>query len=193
MAGKVSAFGPFKFDFAGKTLWRDGAMLPLGARAAALLAALLEADGKVVGKSELIEAAWPGVFVEEGNLAVQIAGLRKTLGIRGDGSEWIATVPRTGYRFATDVPARSNRPSIAILPFVNMSSDPEQEYFADGMVEDLITAMSRFRNISVIARQSSFAYKHRPIDIREVARELGVRYVLEGSVRRDQRHVRVNA
>src|SRR5262249_60099824 len=80
---------------------------------------------------------------------------------------------------AAAVPALPDRPSIAVLPFTNMSGDPEQEYFADGMVEDLVTALSRFKELFVIARNSSFVYKGRAVDIQQVARELGVRYVLE--------------
>jgi adenylate cyclase len=84
-----------------------------------------------------------------------------------------------------------DRPSIAVLPFVNMSGDPQQDYFADGMVEEIITALSRLRWLFVIARNSSFTYKGRPIDVRQVGRELGVRYVLEGSVRKSANHVRI--
>src|SRR5262249_53411342 len=84
-----------------------------------------------------------------------------------------------------------NQPSIAVLPFQNMSGDPEQEYFADGMVEEIITALSRFRSLFVIARNSSFAYKGRPVDVKQIGRELGVRYVLEGSVRKAATRVRI--
>jgi adenylate cyclase len=87
----------------------------------------------------------------------------------------------------------SDKPSIAVLPFTNMSSDPEQEYFADGMVEDIITALSHFKALFVIARNSSFVYKGRPVDIGQVAKELGVRYVLEGSIRKAGKRVRINA
>jgi TolB-like protein len=87
---------------------------------------------------------------------------------------------------------RPNKPSIAVLPFQNMSGDPEQEYFADGMVEDIITALSRFKSLFVIARNSSFTYKGRAVDIKQVGRELGVRYVLEGSVRKAGGRVRIN-
>src|SRR5262249_56650971 len=85
------------------------------------------------------------------------------------------------------------QPSIAVVPFENMSDEPEQEYFADGMVEEIITALSRFRSLFVIARNSSFTYKGRAVDIKQVGRELGVRYVLEGSVRRSASRVRTTA
>jgi TolB-like protein len=102
-----------------------------------------------------------------------------------------ATRPEGDARSAAGAPVLPDRPSIAVLPFVNMSGDPEQEYFADGMVEDIITALSRFRQLFVIARNSTFTYKGRAVDVRQVARELGVRYVLEGSVRKAGRRVRI--
>src|SRR5207245_6419098 len=98
---------------------------------------------------------------------------------------------------ATEHPRRAlslpDRPSIAVLPFTNMSGDPEQDYFADGMVEEIITALSRLRWLFVIARNSSFTYKGRSVDVRQVGRELGVRYVLEGSVRKAANRVRIIA
>ncbi|HUO97580.1 MAG TPA: adenylate/guanylate cyclase domain-containing protein [Rhizomicrobium sp.] len=96
----------------------------------------------------------------------------------------VAAVPGTG-------PALPDKPSIAVLPFANMSGDPEQEYFADGMVEDIITALSRFNQFFVIARNSSFTYKGRAVDVRQAAKELGVRYVLEGSVRKAGSRLRI--
>src|SRR5205085_3487430 len=84
-----------------------------------------------------------------------------------------------------------DRPSIAVLPFSNMSGDPEQEYFADGIVDDIITALSRFKSLFVIARNSSFTYKGRAVDVKQVGRELGVRYVLEGSIRKAENRVRI--
>ena len=91
------------------------------------------------------------------------------------------------------MPALPDRPSIAVLPFLNLSGDPEQDYFADGMVEDIITALSRIRWLFVIARNSSFTYKGRAVDVKQVGRELGVRYVLEGSVRKAANRVRITA
>jgi TolB-like protein/Tfp pilus assembly protein PilF len=194
-------FGPFALD-PGRELTRDGAPVVLGQRALAILCALLEASGKVVTKAELMERAWPGVTVEEGNITVQIASLRKELGARPDGDDWIVTVPRIGYRLSriataaaisveTAQPERGGKPSLALLPFVNLSGDPSRDYFADGIVEDLITALSRFKSFAVIARNSSFVYKNRAVDARQIAEELGVRYLLEGSVRLAGDHVRV--
>ena len=146
-----------------------------------------------------MEAGWPGTVVEEGNLTVQIAALRKALGSRPDGSEWIVTVPRVGYRLVrseqtTQLPKPSSPlPSLAVLPFQNLSSDPEQDYFADGIVEDITTALSRFKSFAVIARNSSFVYKGRVVDVRQIAQELNVRYVLEGSVPRAAERLRIAA
>lgn len=205
MPNNVIAFGPFVFDRDRLSVTRDGEHMSLGGRGSALLNALLEAGGALVGKEKLLEAAWPGTIVEESNLTVQIALLRKVLGTRADGQEWIVTVPRVGYRLIipaaepthplaaepTDLPG--GRPLIAVLPFLNLSSEAEQGYFADGVVEDIITALSRFKQFAVVARNSSFVYKDKAIDVRVAARELGVRYVLEGSVRRAGDRVRVAA
>jgi TolB-like protein len=144
-----------------------------------------------------MQAAWPGLAVEEGNLTVQIAALRRVLSEEPGADRWIETLPRRGYRFVGSVTASNgsivstsaseraallpfDKPSIAVLPFQNMSEAPDQDYFADGMVEDIITALSRIRRLLVIARNSSFTYKGRAVDVRQVGKELGVSYVLQG-------------
>ncbi|MBB5664583.1 TolB-like protein [Rhizobium leguminosarum] len=197
------AFGPFVLDPAAGTLLRNDDPVAVGDRGVKLLAALVGRPGEILGKAELMDAAWPGRAVEEGNLTVQIAQLRKLLGPAADGGEWIATVPRVGYRFtgalnllggvkrkALPLP---DRPSIAVLPFLNISDDPEQEFFADGLTEDLITDLSRRPGLFVVARNSAFSYKGKAVDMREIAGELGVRYLLEGSARRAAGRVRINA
>jgi TolB-like protein len=193
-------FGPFTLDPRGKLLFCDGQAVPLGARAAALLQTLLDAKGDPVTKSDLMDHAWPGLAVEESNLAVQIAALRKVLGVRSDGADWIGTVPRVGYRLFRGMASPTEEadplgglPALAVLPFTNLSADPDQAYFADGVVDDLITALSRFRSFAVIARNSSFTYRGRAVDVRRIGEELGVRYVLEGSVRRAGNRLRINA
>jgi DNA-binding winged helix-turn-helix (wHTH) protein len=178
MALESTTFGPFRLDPASLTLEREGKAVALDQRSLALLQALVSGDGETVGKAVLMEAGWPGTVVEEGNLTVQIAALRKALGSRPDGSEWIVTVPRVGYRLVrseqtTQVPKPSSPlPSLAVLPFQNLSSDPEQDYFADGIVEDITTALSRFKSFAGIARNSSFVYKGRVVDVRQIAQEL---------------------
>jgi TolB-like protein/cytochrome c-type biogenesis protein CcmH/NrfG len=194
MAEALIRFGPFLFDRQRMTLARDGHAIGIGSRGAALFGALLEAGGGVVGKDALIAAAWPDSVVEERNLTVQIAALRKAMGETHDGQDWIATVPRVGYRLVgNDEAPHATRPSIAVLPFTNLSGDLAQEHVADGLVEELITALSRFHTFAVVARNSSFVYKGRNVDAREVAKTLGVRYLLEGSVRRSGDKVRVTA
>ncbi|WP_370463099.1 winged helix-turn-helix domain-containing tetratricopeptide repeat protein [Mesorhizobium sp.] len=188
-------------------LVREGRPVALGQKGLLLLQALLEAPTQALSKTALMEAAWSDAVVEESNLTVQIAAMRKLLGPQPDGGAWIATVPRTGYRFAGSVrvldsaadgelPSQPTslpeRPSIAVLPFANVSGDREQAYLADGITEDIITALTRFRWFRVIGRGSSFVYKDKPVDSKQVARELGVRYVLEGSVRRSGHHIRVS-
>ncbi|MDB5539678.1 MAG: Adenylate cyclase [Devosia sp.] len=186
-------FGPFRFDRGSRTLWRDGALMQLGGRGAALLQALLEADGAVVPKDALIARAWPGIVVEESNLAVQIGGLRKVLGRRDDGSVWIATAARAGYQLVREAAGNGEgkgMPAIAVLPFVAMD---EVGSFADGFVEDLLTALSRFKTFAVAARTSAEAFRNGGTDVRKIARTLGVRYVIEGSVRRTGDRIRLTA
>lgn len=201
-------FGPYTLDPERGALLRDGAALAIGHRGMALLRALVEADGQVVTKAELMDAAWPNSVVEESNLSVQVAALRKLLGPTADGVDWIATVARIGYRFAapvtvtagapdrnveTAVPDPIRRPSIAVLPFVNLGGSPEHDYFADGVAEDIMTALSRFRWFAVVSRNSSFAFRGRSVGLTEIGRALGARYLLEGSVRRSPGSVRISA
>lgn len=189
-----TSFGPYTFDGTLATLTRNGEPIALNARGAALLACLLQARGGIVGRNALIEAGWPGLIVDEANLTVQIGILRKVLGTQPDGREWIATVPRVGYRMhLEESEGPHGAPSIAVLPFVNLSSDPEQAFFAEGMAEELTAALSRFKTLVVIARNSTAAYRDRAIDPREAAQTLGVRYILAGSVRRVGPRIRVAA
>ena len=160
--------------------------------------AQVAAKGDVVSKTDLLARVWPGMAVGENNLQVQISLLRKTLQEDTSGESYLVTVPGRGYRLVgldtlAQGPALPDKPSIAVLPFENMSDDPGQDYFADGIVEDIITALCRIRWLFVIARNSSFSYKNRVVDIKQVGRELGVRYVLEGGVRKDTQRVRITA
>ena len=201
MSSHDVAFGPFVFSIANETLLRDGSTVELGHRAARLLHTLLEERGEIVSKASLMDAVWPGAAVEESNLTVQIAALRKALGPAPSGQSWVATVPREGYRFLTEGEARlrigasavdSDKPAIAVLPFANLSDNREEDYFGVGIAEDLITDLSKVRGLTVIARNSSFAYG-RPTDVAAVANDLGVRYVVDGSVRRSADQLRINA
>lgn len=203
MQGSRFAFGSFVLDPAAGTLLRAGEPVAVSHRGLMLLAALAGRAGGILGKAELMDAAWPDTAVEEGNLTVQIAQLRKLLGRPPEGGEWIVTVPRVGYRFAGAVEARGGsarpvlplpeKPSIAVLPFVSVSNEPEQESFADGLTEDLITDLSRIPGLFVIARNSAFAYKGKALAVGTIAAELGVRTLLTGSARRAAGRVRINA
>jgi DNA-binding winged helix-turn-helix (wHTH) protein len=156
------AFGPFVFDRQRGILFRDGRPVGISSKGLRLLEALLDSDGRVLTKDELLKAAWGDTAVEESNLSVQIAGLRKQLGPTAEGGDWIITIARVGYRFVgpatgplqqmagTNTLAAEHRPSIAVLPFANLSGEKEEEYLADGITEDIITALTRFRWLFVI-------------------------------------------
>ena len=202
-------FGPFRLDPGAGILYRGAEPTMLGQRAVALLRRLLENAGAPVSKDALVEAGWGGLAVADNNLTVQIAALRRVLIEGADAEGWIETLPRRGYRYvgppvltdipdasaaarAASAPALPDKPSIAVLPFSILSDDPEQEYFADGMVDDIITGLARINWLFVIARNSTFTYKGRAVDVKQVGRELGVRYVLEGSIRKVGGNVRVS-
>lgn len=188
--------GDLEFDPATESVRRNGETWSLGSRGSRLLAALLSRRGDILTKSELMDAAWEGRAVEESNLSVQVASLRKILG-KGSHGDVIVTVPRIGYRLASpDVSGRpasplSERPSVAVLPFFNLSEDQEQAYFADGLAEEIIGVLGKVPGLSVIARNSSFAYRDRNIDVRKVGADLEVRFVLTGSVQRSGQRLRM--
>lgn len=201
-------FGEFILDEETGVLFHGAQPTMLGQRAIALLTLLLKHPGMPVSKEALIEAAWPGLAIADNNLTVQIAALRRTLSREPGSAEWIETMPRRGYRFVGPVAAAghtsyskssepglelevSDKPSIAVLPFTNMSDDPEQEYLVDGITEEIITALSKWPSFLVIARNSCFTYKGRVVDMKQIGQELGVRYLLEGSVRRAGDRLRI--
>jgi DNA-binding winged helix-turn-helix (wHTH) protein len=158
----ICQFGPFRLDPDAGILFRGAEPTMLGQRAIALLRVLLAQPGTPVSRDALIDAAWSGLAVEESNLTVQIAALRRILSAETGGEGWIETLPRRGYRYvgpavvsgdraAEAIPQTSpalalpDTPSIAVLPFANFGGDPEQAYFADGMVDDVITGLSRIK------------------------------------------------
>jgi TolB-like protein/Flp pilus assembly protein TadD len=208
MLDRALTFGRYRLDPRGG-LMSGAREVRLTPKALTLLCYLAERPGEVVTKDELFAAVWPETTVGDAALVTCIQELRKALRDDARKPRYIETLHRRGYRFIGKVPPSAasaiapgsdspalplpDRPSIAVLPFANMSGDAEQEYFADGISEDLITALARIRWLFVIARNSTFVYKQRAVDVKEVARALGVRYVLEGSVRRAGKRLRVSA
>ena len=202
------SLGRFRLDTRQRQLTRDGTPVQLSGRALDILCVLAGANGEVVSKDELMTRVWPGIVVEENNIQVHVSALRKVLDDGKSGETYLMTVPGRGYRLiglkasrpAAEGPrgnppltTTSSQPLIAVLPFQNMSGDPEQDYFADGMVEEIITGLSRIKWLSVVSRNSSFIYKDKPVTITEVAEKFGVRYVLEGGVRKAGSRLRISA
>jgi TolB-like protein/Tfp pilus assembly protein PilF len=213
-------FAEYTLDPDRRELRRGSELIALEPQVFDLLVYLLRNNDRVVSKDDLIASVWGGRIVSESTLTSRINAARKAVGDSGKNQTLIRTIPRKGIRFVGAVTSRPNdaeaahasapdavevadrsgaqlpppdRPAIAVLPFTNMSGDPEQEYFSDGISEDIITALSKLRWFFVIARNSSFIYKGRAVHMNQVAEELGVRYVVEGSVRKGGDRVRITA
>jgi TolB-like protein len=210
-------FGDCALDTERRELRRGTELVAVGPQVFDILVYLVENRERVVTKDNLLDAVWAKRIVSESTLTTHINAVRKAIGDNGNEQRLIRTIPRKGFRFIGNVeeekgrtgedsagpesPGRResairplalpDRPSIAVLPFQNLSGDPEQEFLADGVVEDIIMALSRMRWLFVIARNSSFTYKGQAVDVRQVGRELGVRYVVEGSVRKAANRVRI--
>jgi len=195
-----------------RELRRNGNLVAMQPQVFDLLVQLLKQRDRVVSRDDLIALVWGGRIVSDSTLDSRVNAARNAIGDNGKDQRLIRTIPRKGLRFVGAVNGHSDtkaaaptakehptalalpdRPAIAVLPFDNMSGDREQEYFSDGISEDIITALSKLRWFFVIARNSSFTYKGKPVHMRQVAAELGVRYVLEGSVRRSGDRVRITA
>jgi TolB-like protein/DNA-binding winged helix-turn-helix (wHTH) protein/Flp pilus assembly protein TadD len=239
-------FGRFRLDLAGPTLFRGDQAIPLPPKAADALLLLVQNAGTIVRKEDLLKKVWPDAFVEEGSLSRTIFILRKALGDGGDGQEYIATIPKRGYRFACPVKQvegtsqvagsgdltrgvdrhkvraialtlaistvllafyfsakryfrhSDSRPGlrmIAVLPFQNLTGDPAQEFVADGLTEEMITQLGGLNHeqLGVIARTSAMTYKGSTKSVDQIGHELGVNFILEGSVRRWGDRVRISA
>jgi len=194
------SFGEFQLDLAGGTLRRAGVVVPVEPQVLDLIAYLAAHAGEVVSRDDLIEHVWGGRIVSDSAIASRINAARVALGDDGTAQRIIKTIPRRGFRFepevrtaATLAPGLPDKPSIAVLPFQNMSGDPEQTYFSDGITDDIITDLARYGELFVIARHSSFAYRDGTTAPAQIARELGVQYLAEGSVRRAGNRIRVTA
>ena len=199
-------FEDFTLDPSRRELLRGGELLAIEPRVFDLLVHLVRNRDKAVSRDELLATVWRGRVVSESALSTRISAVRAVLADDGDRQRLIRTLPRKGFRFvgtvkedplatgaqASRAPAPGlEKPSIAVLPFDNLGGDPSQDYFSDGIVEDITTALSRSRAFFVIARNSSFTYKGARVTSQRVAQELGVRYLLEGSVRQAGGRVRV--
>jgi TolB-like protein len=211
-------FSDHTLDTDRRELRRGGTPVAVEPQVFDLLAYLVQNRERVVSKDDLFASVWGGRIVADSTLASRINAARKAIGDSGEEQKLIRTIARKGVRFVADVqspleaiepaPAAdlrrsgfhdsarpsqppSDRPAIAVLPFVNMSGEVEQEYFSDGISEDIITALSKLRWFFVIARNSSFAYKGKSVHLKEIAEDLGVGYVVEGSVRKEGGRVRI--
>lgn len=197
-------FGRFQLDVMNRALTCSGAPVKLNSRAFDILCELALAHGEVVDKDRLMARVWAGRIVEENAIQVHVSSLRKALEAAGEGQSHVVTVPGRGYRLvgmdtSTTSPGSvdqgGNHPgtSVAVLRFANLSGDPAQDYFADGIVEDIITGLSRIGGISVIASNSSFTYGAEAPDLAKVGRDLGCRYLVQGSVRKADHRIRITA
>lgn len=198
----VYEFGPYRLDTAESHLLRAEQPVPLTPKAFDTLRTLVERAGRVVSKEQLLAAVWPDSFVEENVLAVNISTLRKVLGAQANGQLYIENIPKRGYRFAASVQAVDDRArgvapgnaannssprapafdSLAVLPLVNASADPNAEYLSDGITESIINSLAQLPQLRVLARSTVFPYKGRSIDPQHVGRELNVQAVLTGQV-----------
>jgi TolB-like protein len=203
-------FEDYCLDTNQRELRRGGVVVRLEPQVFDILEYLIRERERVVSKDDLIASVWEGRIVSESALATRINAARAGIGDSGKQQRLIKTVSRKGVRFVgmareegvpgqaiaaaeRRAPSLPEKPSIAVLPFTSLSGDPEQDYFTDGIVEDIITGLSRIGWLFVIARNSSFTYKGRAVDVKQVGRELGVRYILEGSVRKAASRVRITA
>ena len=199
-------FNDFSLDTDRRELRRGDALVAVEPQVFDLIEFLIRARDRVVSRDDVLAAVWHGRIVSEATLGSRVNAARTALGDNGEEQRLIRTLPRKGLRFVGEVRERavatptaavsagarpSEGPAIAVLPFTNMSGDAEQDYFADGIAEDITTALCRCSGLTVIARNSAFTYKGKAVDIRQIGRELGVGYVLEGSVRRGGDRLRI--
>lgn len=199
-ADEIIIFEDFELDPARAELRRAGAVVALEPQVLDLIAYLASRPGQIVSRDDLIDGVWSGRIVSDSAIASRINAARAALGDDGSAQRLIKTVPRRGYRFEAETaaasparPALPDKPSVAVLPFRNMSGDPEQAYFSDGITDDIITDLSRYDELFVIARHSSFAYRDSARPMAEIARDLVVQYIADGSVRRSGNRIRVTA
>ena len=186
---------------------KDGRTIKLEPKAMQLLMCLAERAGEVVSVEELLDQVWKDVVVSQDSVYAAVAALRRTLGDDPKSPRYIANVVRRGYRIIAPVSpwvepqadptanaaaALPDKPAIVVMPFVNLSGDPAQAYFSDGITEDIITELSRWRLLAVRSPSASLRYRGVAVDTKQLARELNVRFVIEGSIRRMGERIRIS-
>ena len=195
LSNQFYRFGEFTVDADQRVLLRNGKPLLLAPKVLETLLTLVQNGGRIIEKEELMKRLWPDTFVEESNLTYCIVQLRKTLGDEARHPRYIETIPRRGYRFIveSDREERKERrvASIAVLPFLDLSPDRDQDYFCEGLADELINSLASLPNLYVASRTSSFRFKSTTLDIREVGQRLNVSTVLEGSVRKAGNNFRI--
>jgi adenylate cyclase len=206
----VYQFGPFQLDAPERRLLRDGVQVPLRLKSFETLRMLVENAGRLVTKEALLRQVWPDAMVEENNINANVSILRKALGEDANGQSYIETVPRVGYRFVAQVaqisspqsapptsgdavPEFEPEKSVAVLYFENLSGDKEDEYFRDGMTEDVITELAKIKDLRLFPRSAVLVFRDKPLPVIQVGQQLRAAFVLEGSVRRAGSRLRITA
>ena len=191
----VIRFGTFELDQDAGELRHEGNKIRLQEQPLQILQILLEQPGKVILREELRKRVWPSdTFVDfDHGINNAIKRLREALGDTAEMPRYVETLPRRGYRFLHALATTIAERSIAVLPFLSLSADPENEIFADGMCEEIISSLAQLKNLQVTARTSSFAFKGKHVDLRVIGEQLNVRTVLEGSVRKSGNRLRITA
>jgi TolB-like protein len=203
----IYLFDSYALDTDRRELRGESGLVPLQPQVFDLLEYLIRRQDRVVTRDDMLDAIWGGRIVSDSTLTSRINAARTAIGDRGEDQRLIRTLPRKGIRFVgtvreegrpadetiLTVPQSVRRLSIVVLPFANLSGDPEQDYFVDGITESLTTDLSRINGSFVIARNTAFTFKGKAMDVQKLGKELNVRYVLEGSVQRGGNQMRVNA
>src|SRR3954471_3197619 len=194
-APRIIRFASFELDEGAGELRREGMKIRLQEQPFQILTILLNNAGKIVSRDELREKIWTSnTFVDfDHGINNAIKRLREALGDTSETPRYIETLPRRGYRLLHAVATTSPDVSIAVLPFLSLSADPENEIFADGMCEEIISSLAQLKNLHVTARTSSFVFKGKHVDLRVIGEQLNVRTVLEGSVRKAGNRLRITA
>ena len=202
----IYKFGQFSLDMENLELTGEDGLISLEPQVSGLLGLLVENRDRIISKNEIFEKIWDGRIVSDGILNTRLSAVRQAVGDNGKAQKIIRIFPRRGIRFVADIQQEGfhgegqtaaldfpAQPSIAVIPLENLSGDQDQDYFSDGITEDIITALSNIQQFFVIARNSSFYFKDKKVDARDVAADFGVRYILQGSVQKSGDQVRISA